>query len=99
MNFGQVCRTYELDPKAGQAFLLICDEFWNLVENEVMWATRADEVEPENADEARQNQSEPMACVQIEALVAWLCGAFVPRTGLVSKTMPSRTERPQIRGF
>lgn len=23
-SFGQVCRTYELDPKAGQAFLLIC---------------------------------------------------------------------------
>ena len=38
-------------------------------------------------------------CVQREALVAWFCGAFVPRTGLVSRTTPLRTGRPQVRGF
>lgn len=57
----------------------------NLVENEVMWATRADEVEPENADEVRPKHSEPMALCSKRSLGGLVLWSFRAQDGACFK--------------
>ena len=50
-----------------------------------MWATRAEEVEPENADEARPKHSEPMALCSKRSLRGLALLSFCAQDGACFK--------------